>query len=120
MRDQKEGQVYMQELDTLVQVKLVDDSMAVLSLGMLCVGMDHSCSWKTGEHLQLTQNGVTVCFIAAVTKLGHDISSKAGGDSILEWLRRFTEGLPNMDAMRVEFKAEDEGVKEPLQKCFEI
>ena len=41
---QQGAQIYIQELDTLLQVKLVDDSLAVLSMRMLCVQMDHAYS----------------------------------------------------------------------------
>ena len=40
-------------------VHLVEDSPAVLSLGVLCETMGHSCPWKTGEQPSLTQHGIT-------------------------------------------------------------
>ena len=57
--ENKEGTVYIADLDIFVFVKFVDDSPAVLSLGRLCETMGHSYSWKAGEQPSLINDGVT-------------------------------------------------------------
>ena len=60
MKVAHEVNVYVEVLDKLVNVKLVDDSPAVLSVGTLCDEMGCSFSWNPREHPQLTKDRVTI------------------------------------------------------------
>ena len=48
----EEATVYVHDLDVFVAVMLLEDSLAVLSLGLLCEGMGHPMNEK-GESLHL-------------------------------------------------------------------
>ena len=55
----EEATVCFKDLAILLCVKLVEDSPAVLSLGMLCETMGYLFPWTTGMRPSLTQNGIT-------------------------------------------------------------
>ena len=59
----EEAQVYVKDHDLFVTVQVLDETPAVLSLGMLC--SEHGCSyeWKNGETPRLTPNGKTITCI---------------------------------------------------------
>ena len=48
------------ELDKFVNIMLVDDPPASLSVGTLCEELEYFYSWKPREHPQLAIDGVTV------------------------------------------------------------
>ena len=56
----READVYINELDTYVYIKLVEDSPAVLSVGRFCNVISYSNGWNTREHPQLTKDGVII------------------------------------------------------------
>ena len=51
--------MYVEDIDLFVTVQLLEETPAVLSLGMLC--SEHGClyEWKNGETPRLTKNGKT-------------------------------------------------------------
>ena len=57
----EEATVYIKDFDMFVCVELLDDSLAVLSLGLECETMGWSCSWKAkaGEQTCLIKDGIT-------------------------------------------------------------
>ena len=57
-----EAKVYIQELGAHLHVKLVEDSLSVLSLGRPCDEMGHTYSWHSGENPKLTNGKKTVEF----------------------------------------------------------
>ena len=52
-----EATVYVKELDLFVTVMLLDDTPAVLPLGMLCEELGYSYHWTSGQKPQLIKNG---------------------------------------------------------------
>ena len=56
----EEAQVYVHDQHLFVTVQLLEETLAVLSLGKLC--SEHGCSyeWKNCETPRLTQNGTTI------------------------------------------------------------
>ena len=54
----KEATVYVRELDLFVTVKLLEDTLAVLSLGKLCEDHGYSYHWTGGQKKpQLLKDG---------------------------------------------------------------
>ena len=47
-RSTKDASVHIQELGSYLCVKLVEDSLSVLSLGRLCDELEYSFSWQPG------------------------------------------------------------------------
>ena len=56
-QSKEEATVCVKEMDSLVTVKLLEDTPADLSLGKLCEEYGYSCEWTTGQKPQLRQNG---------------------------------------------------------------
>ena len=53
----EEAQVYVHDLGHFVTVQLVDDTLAVLSLGKLCEEHGYSHEWVSGQQPRLTKKG---------------------------------------------------------------
>ena len=49
--------MYVKNLDLVVTVKLLEDTLAVLSLGKLCEGHGYSYEWTSGQKPQLIKDG---------------------------------------------------------------
>ena len=45
----EEAQVYVHDLDLFVTVQILDDTLAVLSLGKLCEEYGYTCEWTSGQ-----------------------------------------------------------------------
>ena len=77
-------------------VKLLDDYLAVLSLGMLCETMHFF--WTTGKHKSWTKDGITYeCrsenHVPVVALTRHQSTPAIAADhSLPDWLQPFTEG----------------------------
>ena len=56
----EEAQVLVHDLDLFVTLQFLDETPAVLSLGMLCSERGYSYVWKNGETPRLTKNGKTI------------------------------------------------------------
>ena len=52
----EEATVFVEELDILLIMKVLEDTQAVLSLGKLCDEDGYSCGWISGQKPQLTKN----------------------------------------------------------------
>ena len=46
----EEAQAYVHDLDLFVTVQILDDTLAVLSLGKLCEEHGYSCEWASGQN----------------------------------------------------------------------
>ena len=57
MHPKEEATVYVKELDLFVTVKLLEDTLAVLSLGKLCEDHGYCCEWTVGQKPQLIKDG---------------------------------------------------------------
>ena len=57
MHTKEEVTVCVKELDLFVTGKLLDDTPAVLSLGILCQDHGYSCEWTSGHKPQLIEDG---------------------------------------------------------------
>ena len=57
LQTKEEATVYVKELDLFVTVKLLQDTLAVLSLGKLCEDHGHSYHWTSGQKPQLIKDG---------------------------------------------------------------
>ena len=57
MQTTEAATVYVKKLDLLVTVKLLEDTLAVLSLGELCEGHGYSYEWTSGQKPQLIKDG---------------------------------------------------------------
>ena len=53
------AQVYVHDLDLFVTVQLLEDALAVLSLGKLCEEHGYSFEWVSGQKPRLTKDGKT-------------------------------------------------------------
>ena len=53
----EEATVHVWELDLFVTVLLLEDTLAVLSLGKLCEDHGYNCHWISGQKPHLIQNG---------------------------------------------------------------
>ena len=53
----QEATVYVKELDLFATVVLLEETRAVLSLGMLCEDHGYTHHWTSGQKPHLTQNG---------------------------------------------------------------
>ena len=91
----EEETVHVNALDISRCEKLVEDSRAVLSEGMLCEDIGYSYSWKAREQPPLTEDEVSIecpsddhVPVVAVTKKkkGTPAQADAGGESLREWL----------------------------------
>ena len=51
----EEAQVYVHDLDLFVTVQLLEETLAVLSLGKLCEDHGYSCEWVSGQKPRLTK-----------------------------------------------------------------
>ena len=56
----EEAQVYDHDLSLFVTVQLLEDTLAVLSLGKLCEEHGYSYEWATCQEPQLTKQGKTI------------------------------------------------------------
>ena len=50
----EEAQVYVHDLDLFVTVQLLEETLAVLSLGRLCENHGYSYEWVSGQKPRLT------------------------------------------------------------------
>ena len=57
MLTKEEATVYVRELDLFVTVMLLEDTLAVLSLGKLCENHGYTYHWTSGQKPQLFKNG---------------------------------------------------------------
>ena len=57
VQTKEEATVYVQEFDLSVTVMLLEDTLAVLSLGKLCEDHGYSYHWTSGQKPQLINNG---------------------------------------------------------------
>ena len=53
----EEAQEYVCDLDLFVTVQLLEDTLAVLSLGKLCEEHGHTYEWPSSQKQNLTQEG---------------------------------------------------------------
>ena len=53
----EEATVYLREMDFFVMVMLLENTLAVLSLGKLCEDHGESYHWTSGQKPHLTKNG---------------------------------------------------------------
>ena len=57
VQTKEEATVHVKELDLFVTVKLLEDTLAVLSLGKLCEDRGYSYHWTNGQKPQLIKDG---------------------------------------------------------------
>ena len=57
VQTREEATVYVKELDLFVTVKLLQDTLGILSLGKLCVDRGYSYEWISGQKPQLNKDG---------------------------------------------------------------
>ena len=57
VRTNDEATVYVKEMNLFVTVKLLEDTLAVLSLGKLCQDHGYSSEWTNGQKPQLFKDG---------------------------------------------------------------
>ena len=57
VQTKEDATVHVKELDLFVTVKLLEDTLAVLSLGKLCEDHGYSHHWTSGEKPQLIKDG---------------------------------------------------------------
>ena len=57
VQTKEEAQVYVHDLGLFVTVQLVEDTLAVLSLGKLCEEHTYSYEWVSGQQPRLTKKG---------------------------------------------------------------
>ena len=81
----EEAQVYVHDLHIFVTVQLLEDTLAVLSLGKLCNEHGYTYDWPIGREPRLTQNEIqTLCnsgnFVPLVGS-GHSSSSTTASSS---------------------------------------
>ena len=57
LQTKEEATVYVKELDLRVKLKLLEDALAVLSLGKLCQDHGYSYEWTTGQKPQFIKDG---------------------------------------------------------------
>ena len=79
----EEAIVYVRELDIFLNMKVLDNTPAVLSLGRLCDENGHSCEWINGQKPHLIKDGIrTICntenFVPIVVP---GLSSSSSGSS---------------------------------------
>ena len=90
--------MYINDLDIFLYVKLVEDSPAVLSLGMLCEEVGYSVR-NAGGHPSFAKDGFSierrsdkhVPVVARTKQRGTSAYSDSAGDSLPGWLQPFTE-----------------------------
>ena len=56
----EEAQVFVHDLNFFVTVQLLEDALAVLSLGKLCIDHGYSYEWVSGHKPRLTKEGKTI------------------------------------------------------------
>ena len=56
-RSREEATVYVKQLDLFVNVMLLQETPAVLSLDKLCDEHGYRCHWKSGQNPQLIKEG---------------------------------------------------------------
>ena len=61
----EEAQVYVHDLHIFVTVQLLENTLAVLSLGKLCKGNGYTHEWPSGRQPRLTKNGIQTLDIAS-------------------------------------------------------
>ena len=59
-RTLEEATVYVQELDTFLTLKVLENTSAVLSLGKLCDEHGYSYEWINGQKPHLIKNGIRI------------------------------------------------------------
>ena len=79
----EEAQVFVHDLNQVVNVQLLEETPTVPSLGKLCKDHGYSCEWVSGQEPRLTKNGKTVeCktdnFVPLVVA---GLSTSSGSDS---------------------------------------
>ena len=60
VQTKEEATVYVKELDLFVTVKLLEDTLAVLSLGKFCEDHGYSSEWTSGQKPQLIKDGIRI------------------------------------------------------------
>ena len=73
----EEAQVSVHELDLFVTVQILDDTLAVLSLGKLCDEHGFSYEWASGKLPRLTEQGKNILcktenFVSMVVHFWHE------------------------------------------------
>ena len=120
VRSTKEANAYIQDLDTHLYAKLVEDSPSLLSLGRVCDELGCSFSWQPGGNLTPTKGKtvITCCtvnfvpFVAvtqqkAIPFIWHDpdmrnpVQEKKVGETMFALLELFSESLIDDDAVSV-------------------
>ena len=56
----EEGQVYVHDLNLFATVQLLEETLAVLSLGKLCEDHGYSAEWVSGQKPRLTKEGKSI------------------------------------------------------------
>ena len=56
----EEAQVFVHNLNLFVTVQLLEETLAVLSLGKLCEDHGYSCEWVISQKPRLTKEGKTI------------------------------------------------------------
>ena len=56
----EEAQMFVHDLDQFVTVQLLEETLAVLSLGKLCKDHGYSHEWVSGQEPRLTNNGKSI------------------------------------------------------------
>ena len=60
VQSNEEAQVYVDDLNLFVTVQILDETLAVLSLGKLCEHHGHTDEWVSGQKPRLTKQGKTI------------------------------------------------------------
>ena len=55
--ERRRAQVHVHDLNLIVTVQILDDTLAVLSLGKLCEEHGYTCEWTSGQKPHLTKDG---------------------------------------------------------------
>ena len=69
--------MFVHDLNQFVTVQLLEDTLAVLSLGNLCKDHGYSCEWVSGQEPRLTKNGKS-----PICKTGNFVSLVVPGLSV--------------------------------------
>ena len=60
IRMHEKAQVFVQDLNLLITVHLLDETSAILSLGNFCEHHGYSCEWVSGRKPRKTKDGKTI------------------------------------------------------------
>ena len=60
MQTHEEASVYVKELDIFLTLKVLENTLAVLSVGKLCDENGYSIEWINGQKPHLTTNGIRI------------------------------------------------------------